>query len=327
MTGRTAASSPCDIHPDRPLEVPTAVQPVPSSPQLPLVAHIAVVSEDTTLPPLAETLLLDDAETMEMEMEMEIEMEIEIERDTNSHPSSVHISVPDIAFLPISVPLLVPISTPVSVPEEESLTVPVQDCVPAESASTSPSETEAAASTSTSTSIPKKDGRKRKAAEVEESGDPGSSSSRQSPLTVLPPTRSSSRLAPPKVQEKEKIKEKAKEKEVKAKEKKGMEDEKVKEKEELEREIEQEKDRDNEGSELRTQTLEGEEDEPKTESAATSPSSSSSSKAKKVKRSEDALLKASKATDNTRSNVQNGRPVRSAKLSAAAALVASKGDW
>jgi hypothetical protein len=315
MTGRTAASSPCDIHPDRPLEVPTAVQPVPSSPPPPLVAHIAVVSEDTTLPPLAETLLPDDAETMEMEIEI----------DTNSLPSSVHISVPDIAFLPISVPLFVPISTPVSVPEKESLTVPLQDSVPAESASTSPSETEAAASTSTS--IPKKDGRKRKAAEVEESGDPGSSSSRQSPLTVLPPTRSSSRLAPPKVQEKEKIKEKAKEKEVKAKEKKGMEDEKVKEKEELEREIEQEKDRDNEGSELRTQTLEGEEDEPKTESAATSPSSSSSSKAKKVKRSEDALLKASKATDNTRSNVQNGRPVRSAKLSAAAALVASKGEW
>ena len=319
MTGRTAASSPCDIHPDRPLEVPTAVQPVPSSPPPSLVAHIAVVSEDTTLPPLAETLLLDDAETMEMEIEI----------DTNSLPSSVHISVPDIAFLPISVPLFVPISTPVSVPEEESLTVPIQDSVPAESASSSPSETKAAASTSTSTStsIPKKDGRKRKAAEVEESGDPGSSSSRQSPLTVLPPTRSSSRLAPPKVQEKEKIKEKAKEKEVKAKEKKGMEDEKVKEKEELEREIEQEKDRDNEGSELRTQTLEGEEDEPKTESAATSPSSSSSSKAKKVKRSEDALLKASKATDNTRSNVQNGRPVRSAKLSAAAALVASKGEW
>jgi hypothetical protein len=305
MTGATAASSPYDPHPE-PQDDPT--------PDPPTVADIITL-------PCREILLSDDVDTIEMETEIK----------TDSVPVPVHISVPDLAFMPISVPdpdsipISVPVS-PISVPVDVSVSVFMQDSVPPANASPALSGTKAPRGR------PPAAARKRKAVEVEESEDPGSSSSRRSPLTVLPSKRTSSRFALPQekekeVKEKEKVKEKKKGKEnEEEKEKKENEKNlKEQEKEEKDEDKEMEEEKEKESSEPQPQVLEDE--EAKTESPATSPSSSSSSKTKRAKRSEDAPLKGRKATESARGSVQNGRPVRSAKLYAAAALVASKGEW
>jgi hypothetical protein len=297
MTGATAASSPFDPQPE-PQEDPAPEPPT--------------VADTVTLPLRNEIALLDKADTVEMEIEME----------KNPVAAPVHISVPNLAFLPIAVPDtdFIPISVPtsvhvwpISVRVDVSATVPIQVSVPAADASLALSETRGRPPSTVAAA--KNDGRKRKSVEMQESEDPGYSSSRRSPLTILP-IRTSSRFAPPK----EKEKEKENEKEARVKEK-------VKEQEKEEEEEKEEKDKEQEQEASEPQPQAPEEEEAKTESPATSPSSSSSSKKKRAKRSEDVPLKGSKVTDGARGNVQNGRPVRSAKLFAAAALVASKGEW